>query len=99
MKARKCKLLTDQDIGRLVETGADYEIRGALVGYIEYGVSPGGFLLAVLRNNLRESIVFADGSDLTCFVPLVRWICNYAPSQCWGSEAKVNAWVIAKGQR
>lgn len=69
-----------------------------LQSYIEDGVRPGDFLQAVLHNDLREACARADyenGCNLPAFV---SYLYNEAPGACWGSVAKVAAWVERKAQ-
>jgi hypothetical protein len=61
--------------------------------YVERGRRPGGFLLAVLRNDLVEAFGKADGTNLRAMEVWVLWLFNEAPRECWGSAEKVNAWV------
>ena len=60
--------------------------------YIEEGYSPGGFMTAVLSNDLFQAVAVADPYHLSMIPNLVVWIYNEAPRECWGSKAKVEAW-------
>lgn len=53
----------------------------------------GDFLTAVLSNDLKEAVKRADHLNLTALVPWVDLLYNYCPSNCWGSPAKVKAWL------
>jgi hypothetical protein len=59
---------------------------GSLVRYILDGVIPGGFLQAVLSNDLREACARADDQNLFAIPVIVAWLYNYAPANCWGSK-------------
>lgn len=61
--------------------------------YVEHGVRPGSFLLAVLHNDLVNSFGYADGTNVARMVDWARWLYNEAPSDCWGSPEKVRAWM------
>lgn len=65
--------------------------------WIEHGVYPGVFMLALLQNDLRKAVENADGQNLEALAAWVRWLYNYAPSACWGSLLKVQAWADGKG--
>ena len=65
--------------------------------YIERGYKPGSFLLAVLRNDLVGAFGLADSINRGALQAWARWLYNDAPSLCWGSEAKIVAWIIARG--
>jgi len=60
--------------------------------YIEHGEEPGGFLRAVLENNLVSAFERADNTNLPRMYTWASWLYNEAPSDCWGSPAKVAAW-------
>jgi hypothetical protein len=60
--------------------------------YLEAGVIFDGFLLAVLRNDLREAVYSADAINAARLPDYVKYLFNYAPSQCWGSPSNVREW-------
>jgi len=64
-----------------------------LTRYIEHGIAPGGFLTAVLENNLREACARADDINIRNLPAYIAYLYNDAPSACWGSPEKVDAWV------
>ena len=66
---------------------------GGLQRYIEHGVPTGGFLEAVLSNNLRGACERADDLNQHALFEIVSWLYNDAPSGCWGSPAKHEAWL------
>lgn len=64
--------------------------RPGMERYIEERIRPGGFLAAVLRNDLMDAAVRADETvDLRA---LVKWLYNHAPPDCYGSPEKFEAW-------
>ncbi len=69
------------------------DIREAVLRYINDGWQPGGFLTAVLSNNLRDAFGRADAENFATLGDLVGWLYNHAPSPCWGSPEKVAAWL------
>lgn len=74
----------------------DYMI-GGLRRYIENGIAPGSFLTAVLSNDLRRSFDCADDENGRRIGDYVRFLYSYAPSQCWGSPDKFEAWCKQGG--
>lgn len=68
-------------------------MHGALKRYIDDGILPGGFLSAVLQNNLKEAVGRADHLNMDKLPDYIRFLYNFAPSPCWGSEEKVSAWI------
>lgn len=68
-------------------------IRHGVQKYIEEGVIPGSFLQAVITNNLSESFGRADNVNRERLSDIVNFFYNEAPSQCWGSAEKMQAWA------
>ena len=71
-------------------------LRGGMQRYIEKGIEPGDFLTAVICNDLKESFARADDTNRERMFDIVCFIYNEAPSLCWGSREKMNAWIKAK---
>lgn len=61
--------------------------------YIEHGIPPGSFLMAVLENDLRTACGKADDINRHLIFETVAWLHNEAPWQCWGSPAAVTRWI------
>lgn len=66
---------------------------GGLTRYIEQGIEPGDFLMAVLENNLRQAVGQADDENIVNLPAYIGYLYNEAPGSCWGSPAKVQAWM------
>jgi len=64
--------------------------------YIERGVDPGDFLCAVIDNDLRESFGRADVENCRRMYEIVSWFYMHAPSACWGSKEKHQAWIESR---
>ncbi len=60
---------------------------------------PGGFLRAVLENDLAGAFGRADDDNRRAMHDIVCYVYNELPSQCWGSPAKVAAWLTQAQQR
>ncbi len=60
------------------------------------GIRPGGFLTAVLENNLLESMKYADVENFAALREVVTFCHQELPAPCWGSRKKVNAWIDAR---
>ena len=61
--------------------------------WIENGISPGGFLAAVLRNDLARAVGKADDRNVELIPNYVRLLYNHAPAGCWGSERQMSDWL------
>jgi hypothetical protein len=65
-------------------------------GYIRYllaGIEPGGFLVAVLANDLRAAVQRADPINQHALAAHIDFLCTAAPAAAWGSYAHVQGWV------
>jgi len=71
-------------------------LRDGLIAYIEIGRSTGSFLTAVLCNNLQQAVFRADPATLPHLPTVVRWLWNFAPAQCHGSENHHRGWMDAR---
>jgi len=65
--------------------------------YLLNGIPPGGFLTAVLENNLTESIRQADSTNLRSIVNWARWVYNWIPTTVHGSPKNVHDHIMAGG--
>ena len=58
----------------------------------DYGIYPGDFLIAVLENNLTETILRADDENLANIPAYVSYTYNELPMASHGSKEKMKAW-------
>lgn len=70
-------------------------LRAGVQRYIEHGIAPGGFLTAVIRNDLRDAIGRADDTLLPLLPEIVRWFHWEAPGLCWGSRENMHGWMAS----
>lgn len=61
--------------------------------YRDHNIKAGGFLEAVLSNDLSESIARADKDNGEALSIIVTWVFNELPSGSWGSYEKYRDWV------
>ena len=64
--------------------------------YVEEGYFPGGFLKAVLCNNLMDAIGHADSENLAALPDIARYVYNRIPCGVWGSEDKMGEYSTNK---
>lgn len=67
-----------------------------LARYLILGTPPGGFVRAVLENDLLRSYLLADSVSLRALPSIVRYLYAYAPAIAWGSKEKVEKWIRQK---
>ncbi len=90
--ADKNLLLSD-----LHATGVPPHLHGGLVRYVLQGITPGGFLVAVLSNNLAESFGRADEASRAGLFNVVSFVYNHIPDMAWGSLDRVREWCERGG--
>ena len=61
--------------------------------YVNEKIPTGGFLLAVLTNDLFEAVERADIDNKKALNDICRYIYNEMPSACWGSPQIVKKWL------
>ena len=76
-----------------------WHTRDALVRYVEQGVYPGGFLTAVLCNELFLAVAHADSENQRALADIVKFIYNRVPTGAWGSAQATRDWVKFFGPR
>ena len=64
-----------------------------LVKYIEEHRETGGFLTSLLSNDLSMTLQRADRVNSRNLLAYIYFLMEFAPSECWGSSEKVNAWT------
>lgn len=72
-------------------------IRDGVRLYIEHGVPPGGFLTAVISNDLKNALGRADDIHRPRLHDIVRFFYCDAPAGCWGSPEALDEWIDAGG--
>ena len=64
-----------------------------LVRYRDRHIATGGFLRAVLQNDLEDAVIRADSESLHCLQELVFWINAELPHESRGSRESVGEWL------
>lgn len=73
-------------------------IRGALERYVNNRIAPGGFLTALLANDLMESMGRADHINKRYIFEICNWVYNCAPRNCHGSYEAIDNWISSKNE-
>ena len=69
------------------------DLLGSLQRYVELRIETGGFLRAILENDLVKACDRADLQNRGQIFHIVSFIYNNLPRKCWGSPEKVAAWL------
>ena len=67
-------------------------IRQGMELWIEYGVPPGDFLQAVIRNDLVDSFARADEKNILEMFHIAGFMYNEAPGPCWRTAEAIEQW-------
>ena len=70
---------------------------GGIRSYVMLGIKPGHFLTHLFEGNLFGLYAHVDAENSVRVADFIQWIYNHAPSLCWGSPSKVEAWCNGGG--
>lgn len=82
---------------KMIDAGLPNHMHAALERYVFDGILPGGFLEAVLSNNLMEAVTKADYTNLAALKDWVMFVYWNIPSGCWKSDKHITDWVESGG--
>jgi hypothetical protein len=80
-------------LGKMEAVGIPEHMREGLTNYILDGVSAGGFLKAVIKNNLVDAYGTADHINGNCIRAYADFLYNGMPVMAWGSQEKYEKWI------
>lgn len=78
--------------GPAFETSIPDHMQSGLARYLILGILPGGFLRAVLSNDLMEAAVMADDINRPRLFDFVLFLKSYAPKAAYGSPEAMHEW-------
>lgn len=81
-----------------IEAMVDQNIKDSLNRYLHHGIQPGGFLAAVLCNDLFGAFARADAHNKQHMDNILSYVYHELPQVCWG-DRKIMAEWISKGER
>ena len=91
--------MTDHTTTDLAYPDAPVHILASINRYVEHGLRPGSFVMAVLSNDLAAAFQTADDESHRGLRDILRYIRWEIPGTCWGSQAKVEAWLEIPGSK
>jgi hypothetical protein len=80
---------------RLVEDRVPEHLHKGLIAYLTARRPMGGFLTAVVQNDLASAMFQADEESLAGLRNVLRFLTNRVPAHAYGSRAAVVAWLSA----
>jgi len=84
-------------VNSLNEAPIPEHLKEGLLEYVVRGRPVGGFLEAVLSNDLEMSIARADMWSAESIPQIVKWLYNKAPMGCHGSSERFLSWLREGG--
>ncbi len=69
------------------------KIRKSIENFVWYGIPPGGFVHAVLSNDLLDAVFRADANSSAAIGVICLYVHNAVPSVCHGSREAVAAHI------
>lgn len=78
---------------KCAECGVPLHMAAAYYRYVEQRIAPGGFLKAVLMNDLCAAASRADMMNARALVEHVRFCYNHLPSAAWGCPENYTVWL------
>lgn len=69
----------------------------SVTDYIKHGAEPGRFLAAVICNDLKEAVAWADEENMRNLPAYAAYFYNKAPGLCWGSRERMLQWIQEGG--
>lgn len=64
--------------------------------YVEHHIRPGGFLQAMLADNLPRALACADEENAASVGRWQRWLVEECPPEAWGSVEKMESWLALR---
>lgn len=72
-------------------------MRDGIKYYVLHGIPGGGFLNAVLENDLFGAVTRTDHMNAYALKEIMRFLDTHTPRNCWGSREKVKNWTARGG--
>lgn len=77
--------------------GIPGHMHDGLVLYIQHGLQPGSFLVALLSGDFFEACRRADEENFNALQAYARFLYNDVPAGCFGSKENVEGWMEQHG--
>lgn len=68
-------------------------MKDGVYNYLNYGIPPGGFMEALLTNNLFMAVGKADCDNIEKLPEWVGFLYNDFPLSAWGSREDMQRWI------
>lgn len=83
----------------MIQAHLPKRFESAIRSHIERGIPTGGFLTAVLSNDLLKAVLLAGDEQTLAELPgLIAWLYLNAPPGSYGGELSVSRWRKKRGE-
>jgi hypothetical protein len=93
--------MTEQDIpseelflAKLATSKIPWHLHNGLARWVCFGIQPGGFLTAVVTNDLFDAVTKGDDEAVEALPNTVRWLYWNTPNGCRGSDKVLDTWPL-----
>ena len=69
------------------------ECQEAIFGYLVYGWEPGGFLTAVMANDLYRAATVSDIANVDNLAYVAKFVVYALPQACYGNYDQIKNWL------
>lgn len=80
-------------VASLEEYHIPEHMHGGIVRYLLFGIIPGGFLQAIITNDLDRAKAVADQANKFTILLFIQWFREQAPPDSHGSQAAMDSWA------
>ena len=81
--------MTPEDFFKGYEDKIQDHTKATLWNYLNHGLEPGSFMMAVLENDLLRVFGYADDESIRSLKPIVQLLYSRVPSGCYGSKTAI----------
>ena len=89
----------NESIDAAEDTMPSAAVRMELRNHVANGHPTGGFVKALLNNNLSGAMFLGDHQSQKSIYTCLMWMYNHMPADCHGSSLKIAAWQSHLGLR
>lgn len=100
--------MPEEGVQEIIEDEAKWTHQGMVVPmrmryhvmrYIHSRTQVGGFLHAVITNDLDGACTQADDENIKCIPAYIKFFYNVAPGACWGSPEAYENWISKEEEK
>lgn len=75
------------------------EVKTAINRYVSHNEHPGSFIVSILQNDLKKTMLYADDQSIKDLREIYLYIYNSLSGICWGSKEIVEKWLTQEREK